>query len=133
MAKENSKGTLDSTVRLTIGAMAKALKVNQVTLRTYDSEGILKPERTGTNRRDYTLNDLDKGRVILFITRNLFLDLNAVKLLNAVFEDKGIKNPAEQLEYLEKIAQKAGFTKEIQAKNIEKAVNRGTKAKSQKS
>ena len=129
MTKRKDENKADTSILLTIGAMSKALGVNQVTLRAYDKGGFLVPRRTDTNRRGYTLEDVDRGKIILFVTRNLLLDLNAVKIFNLIFKEKKIQDPKEQLEYLNSFALKAGFSKEIQQKNIEKWHNRGTNKK----
>ena len=100
--------------------------------RNYGKEGILKPQRTETNRRAYTLNDIKKGKVIHFITRNLLLDLSAVKIFYALFKEKKLSEPEKQLEYMEALALKAGFTKEIQKQNTKKWNNRVTNSKDNK-
>ena len=73
-------------IMLPIGSIAASLDINQRTLRIYDSEGILCPKRTDKNRRYYTLEDLEKAKVILFLTRNLLLNLAGVKIVLAILE-----------------------------------------------
>ena len=71
MEKENKNSTVDTKLPiLPISAMATALNVHQRTLRIYDGEGILIPQRTEKNRRNYSLDDLEKAKLILFLTRN---------------------------------------------------------------
>ena len=108
---------------LPIGSMAQALQVNQRTLRIYDKEGILSPKRNEKNRRFYTLEDLNKGKAILFLTRNLLLNLSGVKMMLAVLEEENIELENYN-EYLEKIATKANITSKVQQKNITKAAKR---------
>ena len=50
---------------LPISTIASALNVHQRTLRIYDREGILSPVRSQKNRRNYSLNDLEKAKLIL--------------------------------------------------------------------
>lgn len=113
---------------LPIGAMAQALKVHPRTLRIYDEEGILSPKRTAKNRRNYSLDDLEKARMITFLTRNLALNLSAVKIIYAILKDMGIK-PEDYMKYIEKIAQKANITKEDQEENAKKTASKGRKPK----
>ena len=116
---------IDSNLKLTIGTVAEALNVTQETLRTWDRENILSPKRSETNRRYYTLDDIKKGNIIKFMTRNLLLNLSGVKIVLAMLEANNIELD-EQENYLKKLAQKAGFSKDIQEENILKADSRGT-------
>ena len=86
---------------LPIGAIAQSLNVHQRTLRIYDKEGILSPTRTDKNRRYYSLDDLEKAKLILFLTRNLALNLAGVKIILALVEE--LKIPAEEsLDFVKK-------------------------------
>jgi len=66
---------------LPISAVAKVLNVHQRTLRIYDEHGILIPKRSTTNKRLYTLEDVELGRYILFLTRNLGINIAGVKII----------------------------------------------------
>ena len=74
----------------TIGAMAKALNVHIRTLRIYDEEGLLVPKRSKYNRRLYTINDIEKARFILLLTRKFAVNLVGVKIILKLLE--GTKN-----------------------------------------
>ena len=70
-----------------ISTLANILKVHQRTLRIYDKEGLLVPTRKkGSSRRCYSLNDIEKGKLICFLTRNLALNLNSVKIVFVFIE-----------------------------------------------
>lgn len=116
---------------LPISTIASALNVHQRTLRIYDNEGILCPKRTDKNRRNYSLDDLEKAKLILFLTRNLALNLSGVKIILAILEKNKIK-PMEYISYIEKIAKQAGINTQVQEKNIVKTSKRGRKPKSEK-
>ena len=122
MKKDNQ----NESVMLPIGTIAKALNVSQTTIRDYDSEYILPAKRTETNRRYYTLEDIERGNCIRFLLRNLLLNIDSVKVIFAIMENEKIK-PENRLDYLKKIALKAGITEEIQQKNQEKYDNKGRK------
>ncbi len=114
---------------LPIGAIAQSLNVHQRTLRIYDKEGILSPTRTDKNRRYYSLDDLEKAKLILFLTRNLALNLAGVKIILALVEE--LKIPAEEsLDFVKKIAKSAKITPKLQEDNIEKASRKGRKKES---
>ena len=113
---------------LPISAVAQALNVHQRTLRIYDTQGILCPQRTEKNRRNYSLDDLEKAKLILFLTRNLALNLSGVKIILAILEEQNIK-PLNYMSFIEKIAKKAGINTKVQENNIEKTARRGRKPK----
>ena len=116
---------------LPISAVASALNVHQRTLRIYDSEGILSPKRTDKNRRNYSLDDLEKAKLILFLTRNLALNLAGVKIILTMLEKNKVK-PMDYINYIEKTAKQAGIDTKIQETNIAKTSKRGRKPKSEK-
>lgn len=132
MKKEtNKKQKVDSTLAiLPISSIATTLNVHQRTLRIYDNEGILSPKRTDKNRRNYSLDDLEKAKLILFLTRNLALNLAGVKIILAMLEKNKIK-PQDYLTYVEKIAKEAGIDLKAQENNIQKTSKRGRKPKSE--
>ena len=106
---------------LTIGAVAKALKVHQRTLRIYDAEGILVPKRSSYNRRLYTLDDIEQGRFILFLTRNLAINLAGVKIILNLVQKQNLK-PADYINYVKPFT---NLTKKEQRNNIARLSGRG--------
>ena len=49
------------------------------TLMIYESENLIKPQRTATNRRRYSEDDIRRVRVIQFLTRQKGVNLAGVK------------------------------------------------------
>ena len=133
MQKETKKKETIKTnlAILPISTIASALNVHQRTLRIYDNEGILSPKRTDKNRRNQSLDDLEKAKLITYLTRNLALNLSGVKIILAMLEKNKVK-PADYIKYIEKIAKQAGINTEIQETNIAKTSKRGRKPKSEK-
>ena len=133
MEKEkNKKQTMDTSLAiLPISSIASALNVHQRTLRIYDTEGILCPKRTEKNRRNYSLDDLEKAKLILFLTRNLALNLMGVKIILTILEKNNVK-PCDYMTYIESIAKDTGIDLKAQENNIQKTSKRGRKPKSGK-
>ena len=133
MQKENKKNNSMNTALpiLPISSVAAALNVHQRTLRIYDSEGILCPKRTEKNRRNYSLDDLEKAKLILFLTRNLALNLSGVRLILAMVEGAKVQ-PCDYIKYVENYAKVAGIDTKAQENNIEKTAKRGRKPKTSK-
>lgn len=131
MQKEINTQTIDTDIALLpISSMAAALNVHQRTLRIYDKEGILSPQRTDKNRRNYSLNDLEKAKLVLFLTRNLALNLSGVKIILTILEQNKIK-PQNYIEYINKMAKLSNIDTNIQEDNIKKTSKRGRKPKNQ--
>jgi MerR family transcriptional regulator/heat shock protein HspR len=62
-----------------ISVVADILKVHQRTLRIYDDEQLLVPSRSAKNRRLYSLNDIERGKFIQYLTRELGINLAGIK------------------------------------------------------
>lgn len=129
MQKKPVAQTLNADIAiLPISSIAAALNVHQRTLRIYDKEGILSPRRTEKNRRNYSLNDLEKAKLILFLTRNLALNLAGVKIILTMLEQNKVE-PKDYIDYINKIAKLSKIDTSEQENNIEKTSRRGRKAK----
>ena len=112
---------------LAIGIMSELLEVHQRTLRIYDKEGLLCPNRNIKNRRMYSYNDLEKGKLILFLTRNLAMNLSGVKAILGLFDE--LKVEAKDYMFLiKKISLKNNINEN---ENILKTSKRGRKPKNQ--
>ncbi|MDQ7082209.1 MAG: helix-turn-helix transcriptional regulator [Aquificota bacterium] len=77
----------------TIGVVARMYDIHPQTLRLYEREGLLKPTRTEGNTRLYSDEDLERLEFILFLTRELGVNLAGVDI---------ILNMKEQMEELQK-------------------------------
>ena len=126
---QNKNKPMDTKLAiLPISAIATALNVHQRTLRIYDNEGILSPKRTDKNRRNYSFDDLEKAKLILFLTRNLALNLAGVKIILALLEKNKVQ-PSNYMDFIQDLAKTAGIDTKLQESNIEKTSKRGRKAK----
>ena len=124
--------TLDSDVGLlSIGAIAKTLGVHPRTLRIYDKKNILTPKRSDGDRRLYSINDIEKARLVLFLTRNLALNLSGIKIILTMLEKMNIE-PKNYMSFIEETAKDANIDIEEQEQNITKNSNRGRKPKASK-
>ena len=103
----------------TIGVVARMYDIHPQTLRLYEREGLLKPSRTEGNTRLYSDEDLQRLEFILFLTRELGVNLAGVDI---------ILNMKEQMEELQKqIDQLFEFiqnelTKVYQGEELRKAI-----------
>jgi len=115
-----------------ISIIAKILEVHQRTLRIYDEEGLLVPQRTKTNRRLYSLEDVEKGKVIVHLTRALGINLAGVRLIFHFMEQLNVA-PDNYVTYLSEVANALNITPEQQAIKKEQLSKRGRKPKNAKS
>lgn len=108
-----------------ISVIADMLQVHQRTLRIYNDEGILVPQRSPKNRRLYSLDDIERGKFIQYLTRNIGVNIAGVKIIFILLGKN--YNPATQKEEIEKIANDLGITTEQQEETKEKLSRRGRK------
>lgn len=112
---------------LAIGKVAAILNVHQRTLRIYDEQKLLVATRSKQNRRLYSLNDVEKGRLIQFLTRNLAINLAGVRIVLRLLEMEKIK-PELYMKYIKNVARAAKIDSKIQQYNVERLSKRGKKA-----
>ncbi|HSA05755.1 MAG TPA: MerR family transcriptional regulator [Candidatus Gastranaerophilales bacterium] len=82
-----------------ISVVADILKVHQRTLRIYDDESILTPSRSAKNRRLYSFNDIERGKFIQFMTRDIGINLAGIKIIIHLLKQQKIQ-PSQYLEYI---------------------------------
>ena len=66
---------------LTIGMVAQMLDLHQQTLRKYEEEGLVLPDRTKGGTRMYSRSDVERLRVIVSLTRELGVNLAGVEVI----------------------------------------------------
>ena len=96
--------------------MAEALNIHIRTLRIYDTEGLIVPKRSKYNRRLYTLNDLEKAKFILMLTRNFAVNITGVKIILKLLEATKIK-PELYYDYMQNIAHSLNINDDVQKDN----------------
>ena len=128
MNKEKNKNkSIDTTLAiLPISSVAQALNVHQRTLRIYDEQKLLVARRSKQNRRLYSLNDIQKGKLIQFLTRNLAINLAGVRIVLRLVEMEKIK-PELYIKYIKDVAKSAKIDSKIQQYNAERLSKRGKK------
>lgn len=112
-----------------ISAVADLLEVHQRTLRIYNEEGILIPARSPKNRRLYSINDIEQGKFIQYLSREIGINIIGIKIILELLRDKKI-NPANYKESINAIAKRLNITEEIQQQNKEKLSRRGRRPSS---
>jgi len=130
--KRDRENLINPTVPIfTIGAMSLMLEVHQRTLRIYDDEGLLVPTRTDRNRRLYSLDDVEKGKFIQYLTRNLGINLSGVRIIMGLLEDQKLEI-AEYAPEIQRIAKFFNISEEDQRLKRESLLKRGRKPKNAK-
>ena len=111
-----------------ISVVADILKVHQRTLRIYDDENILIPSRSPKNRRLYSFNDIERGKFIQYLTRELGINLAGIKIIVHLLKQQNI-SPSKYMEHISKVAQELNISPETQEENRIKLSRRGRKLK----
>lgn len=109
-----------------ISIVAEILQVHQRTLRIYNEEGILVPARSPKNRRLYSLADIEKGKFIQYLSRELGINIVGIKMILELLQELKVK-PDDYKKRLDAIASRLNITTEMQQKNREKLSKRGRK------
>ncbi len=111
-----------------ISIMATMLGVHQRTLRIYDEAGLLVAKRSAKNRRLYSVNDVEKGKFIQYLTRELGINLSGVRIICSLLEQMKI-TPSNYATHIQKVAKYLNISEEEQALNRQKQMKRGRKPK----
>lgn len=102
-----------------IGEAAEILGIHIQTLRIYDRESLLPSKRSETNRRGYSSNDIERARLILYLTRALAINLNGVKIILHLLKKN--KMSAElAIEFIKNTAAAAGISDEEIEENLKR-------------
>ena len=81
-----------------IGAVSRMFNIHPQTLRLYEREGLLTHSRTEGKTRLYSQEDIEKLEFILFLTRELGINLAGVDAILRMKEQ--IEQMQKQIEYL---------------------------------
>ena len=69
-----------------ISVVSEMLGIHPQTLRLYEREGFIKPQRSGGNTRLYSDDDVEKLEMILRLTRELGVNLAGVEVVLSMRE-----------------------------------------------
>ncbi len=87
---------------------SEILNLHPRTLMIYESENLIKPQRTPTNRRRYSEDDIRRVRVIQFLTRQKGVNLAGVKYVLRLLESLGRQgldlNQVRELDTLKEVS-----------------------------
>jgi MerR family transcriptional regulator/heat shock protein HspR len=111
-----------------ISVVADILKVHQRTLRIYDDEQLLVPSRSAKNRRLYSLNDIERGKFIQYLTRELGINLAGIKIIFHLLAQQNIPTQ-KYMDHISDVAKSLNISPEMQEENRIKLSKRGRKAK----
>lgn len=125
MSVKKNKLNADDPV-LSIGKVAQALNLHQRTLRIYDEQNLLVAKRSKQNRRLYSINDIEKGKLIQFLTRNLAINLAGVRIILRLLETSKVK-PDQYIDYIKDVAKSVKIDSNVQQYNVERLSKRGKK------
>lgn len=111
-----------------ISVVADILKVHQRTLRIYDDEQLLVPSRSAKNRRLYSINDIERGKFIQYLTRELGINLAGIKIIFHLLAQQEVPS-SQYMDHISEVAENLNISTEMQEENRLKLSKRGRKAK----
>lgn len=110
LSQAHSAGGFDADKPMfPISVVADILKVHQRTLRIYDDENILVPNRSPKNRRLYSFNDIERGKFIQYLTRELGINLAGIKIIFHLLQQQKV-NPSKYMEHIHEVAKEINLT-----------------------
>ncbi len=83
-----------------ISVVSKILNIHPQTLRQYEREGLIKPNRTEGKMRLYSQRDIDRLKLILSLVRDLGVNLAGVEIILQLKEE--IEELQKEVENLKK-------------------------------
>ncbi len=87
-----------SRPKYSISVVAQMFDVHPQTLRLYEREGLMKPQRTQRNTRMYSDSDIERLKGILNLTQEMGVNLAGVEvILRMVQRVSELQNEVEQL------------------------------------
>lgn len=111
-----------------ISIISEMLGVHQRTLRIYDEEGLLVPKRSEKNRRLYSLDDVERGKFIQYLTRDLGINLAGVRIIFNLLSQLDV-SPENYAAHIQEVASSLNITPEAQAQKRQQLMKRGRKPK----
>ena len=114
-----------------ISIISEMIGVHQRTLRIYDEEGLLVPKRTSKNRRLYSMADVERGRFIQYLTRDLGINLSGVRIIFHLLSQLKIE-PENYALHIQKVAKSLNISPEEQAEKRKQMSKRGRRPKNAK-
>ncbi|MGB9638671.1 MAG: MerR family transcriptional regulator [bacterium] len=70
----------------TIKVVSNMLNINEQTIRYYEKMGLIKPSRTSTGRRMYSLKDIAKLRIISNLSKDMGINTAGIEVIIKLLE-----------------------------------------------
>lgn len=106
--RKRAPGIAPGRAVFTPSIASEILSLHPRTLMIYESENLIKPQRTATNRRRYSEDDIRRVRVIQFLTRQKGVNLAGVKYVLRLLQslaDQGLDlNQVRELDTLPEVS-----------------------------
>ena len=119
-------------MRVPISSVAEMLNTHPRTLRIWDEEGIVKPERSPKNRRLYTEQNIEEARAVSFMLNEMGLNINGVKVIKIAYTEISKDMPAYENDFLyfvKSIAHSMNLTDKQMQANKQSNKSKGRKKK----
>lgn len=112
----------------TIKTVSEILKIHQQTIRNYEKIGLIKPSRTESGRRMYSLKDIAKIKIIKTLSKDMGINSSGIEVILKLLQEienlknkyeEEIQNLSEKLNYYHQNYGEIGIVK-YQSKKITK-------------
>ncbi|MFN4219670.1 MAG: MerR family transcriptional regulator [bacterium] len=109
-----------------IRTVAEILKIHEQTIRNYEKQNLIKPSRTPSGRRMYSLKDIAKLKIIVTLSKDMGVNTSGIEIIIKLLEEieilkQNYESKIQELEskiiYYHKNYGEVGITK-YQSSNI---------------
>ncbi len=93
--KERINGIDEDTPLFTISVVARILGIHKQTLRIYDREGLVCPDRTPSNRRLYSEKDIKRLEYVSYLVHEKGVNISGAKIILKMLDSKIINQEGD--------------------------------------
>ncbi|MFN3478563.1 MAG: MerR family transcriptional regulator [bacterium] len=70
-----------------IKTVSEILKIHEQTIRNYEKQNLIKPSRTPSGRRMYSLKDIAKLKIIVTLSKNMGVNTSGIEIIIKLLEE----------------------------------------------
>jgi MerR family transcriptional regulator/heat shock protein HspR len=94
-AIQSFTGINEDTPLFTISVVSRILGIHKQTLRIYDREGLVCPDRTPSNRRLYSEKDIRRLEYVCYLVHERGVNISGAKIILEMLDSKSINEEGE--------------------------------------
>lgn len=93
---QNINGINEDTPLFTISVVSRILGIHKQTLRIYDREGLVCPDRTPSNRRLYSERDIRRLEYVCYLVHERGVNISGAKIILEMLDTKSTNEEGDE-------------------------------------